>query len=757
MQDMIQMAAQFVNNTSSHIFLTGKAGTGKTTFLRSLGEKTHKRFLIVAPTGIAALNAGGVTIHSQFLLPLGTFLPDKSPSGNFSDQSHIYTQYTLTRKHPLNSIRRQVLRSIDLLIIDEVSMLRADVLDAIDYRLRSARGNFRQSFGGVQVLLIGDLYQLPPIVREHEWTYLKRYYHSAHFFEAKALQEDGFAFLELNKIFRQSDDRFISILNNLRDNKVTPQDIEELNKHYQPQADVSDRVITLTTHNYKADEINQRALAKLPGRSETFYAEVENDFPETIYPLPAALELKVGAQLMFIKNDTSGNSRYFNGKLATVTDLDEDGIMVELADSGGRYRLEKELWENKRYKINGSTKELDEEVIGTFSHYPVKLAWAVTVHKSQGLTFDKAVIDVGSAFAPGQVYVALSRLKSLDGLILKTRIDPGTINSDALVVEFSNRKNLQGELSDMLREKQIHYAMDLIENNFDFSLLVKEINKCDQDDDASMEFEDESMRGVLKNLADVLKSEEGNTLRFRQQLKSLLSERRNEQLLERLSKGTEYYLALLKRSNKQLLQHIQQVGRYSGQKSYLNALTEVDQLFSTKIESVQRTQQIIGMIISGQPWTEAERLRNDQISERLRWLDELKSQSTEPIRSKRKSGKLKKGKAVGGKKSSGGESTIDKTIALLKNGLNIEQIAAERGLVSGTIEGHLMKATTEQKITLADWISAEEIEEIEGVLKRGSADETITAIHQALGGKISYGKIRAVSAVLRGEDVGSPS
>lgn len=749
MLDMIQMAARFVNNTASHIYLTGKAGTGKTTFLKTLGEKTHKRFLIVAPTGIAALNAGGVTIHSQFMLPLGTFLPDKTPSGNFSDQSHIYTQYSLTRKHPINSMRKQVLRSIELLIIDEVSMLRADVLDAIDYRLRSARGNFRQSFGGVQVLLIGDLYQLPPIVKDHEWSFLKRYYHSAHFFEAKALQEEGFAYLELDKIFRQSDDRFISILNHLRDNKVTADDIAELNKHYRPEETFDEKVITLTTHNYKADEINQRALQQLPGKSIAYRADIDDEFPESIFPIPEILELKVGAQLMFIKNDTSGGGNYFNGKLATVIGLDDDEIMVELADSGVKYKLEKEQWENKRYKVNPGTKELDEEVIGTFRQYPVKLAWAVTVHKSQGLTFDKAAIDVGSAFAPGQVYVALSRLRSLDGLILKTRIEPSVINSDALVVEFSSRKNMQGDLPEMLQEKQTQYALHVIENNFDFSHLIREMEKCDNEEDTSMEFEDESMRGVLKNLVLRLKSEDANTIKFRHQLRALLLSGEHDQLAERLHKGTEYYLELLKNCNKKLLEHTQQVGRYSGQKSYLTALGEIDQLFSTKIESVLRTREIIGMIISGNQWTDATQLQKEHASERLRWLDEMRSNNTEPINNKKKSGRVRKKKGGTAKSAKTKVTTVDTTIAMLKQGLSIDQIAADRGLVRGTIESHMIKAMAEEKIGVGDWIPEAEIVEMRSAIGVGNSDLNLAAIFESLGGKYSYNKLRAVSGYLK--------
>ncbi|HAQ71835.1 MAG TPA: helicase, partial [Flavobacteriales bacterium] len=440
--ELLETAARFVNNTNANIFLTGKAGTGKTTFLHELAKKTHKRFVIVAPTGIAALNAKGVTIHSQFLLPLGTFLPVRDPSGEHSDGARVFTQYTLARKHPLNAARKQVLRDIDLLIIDEVSMLRADVLDAIDYRLKSAKRNYNEAFGGVQVLMIGDLYQLPPVVKDHEWSILRNHYQSSFFFDALALKESGFVYIELEKIFRQQDDVFIRILNNLRNNIATQDDIAELNKHYQENVNNNPipEVVTLTTHNYRADDINRSALNAIEKKAYTYSAEIEGDFPESMYPVETELQLKVGAQVMFIKNDSS-EGKYFNGKLATIKDLDGLSITVELHGEKEDFVLRQEKWENKKYTVDSKSKELEEEIVGSFMQFPIKLAWAITVHKSQGLTFDKAVIDVGKAFAPGQVYVALSRLRSLDGLILGTRIDPRVISSDAQVIDFSKRKD----------------------------------------------------------------------------------------------------------------------------------------------------------------------------------------------------------------------------------------------------------------------------------------------------------------------------
>ncbi|MCX8490855.1 MAG: AAA family ATPase, partial [Cyclobacteriaceae bacterium] len=300
MEDFLAAAEQFINTTSSHIFLTGKAGTGKTTFLKNLPTLTHKSFIVVAPTGIAALNAGGVTIHSQFLLPPLTFLPDRSLSDDFSEGGKFINQNTLARKHPLNSARKQVLRSIDLLVIDEVSMLRADLLDAIDYRMRAARGNFRESFGGVQVLFIGDLYQLPPVVRNEEREMLSRYYNSFWFYESKALQDNQLVYIELDKIFRQTDNGFISILNNLRNNLTTKEDIDTLNKYYKTQDEISSlsEVVTLTTHNSKADEINQKELRAVNALSHFFDAHLEGEFPESMYPVLATIELKEGAQIM---------------------------------------------------------------------------------------------------------------------------------------------------------------------------------------------------------------------------------------------------------------------------------------------------------------------------------------------------------------------------------------------------------------------------------------------------------------------------
>ena len=545
--DRLELASRFINNTGAPIFLTGKAGTGKTTFLRKLSQLTHKRFVILAPTGIAALNASGVTIHSQFLLPFGTFLPVREPEGNYTDRNGFFTQQTLARRHPLNQLRRNVLKSVDLLVIDEVSMLRADILDAIDYRMRSVKRKYHVPFGGVQVLFIGDLYQLPPVVKEEEWGVLGQFYRSMHFFEAKALQNSGLIYLELDKIFRQQDEIFIRILNNLRDNRSTTEDVRILNNYYKSPDEIRDLhpCITLTTHNYKADEINLRELRHLDSKSLFFDAAIDREFPIHLYPLPESIELKVGTRIMFIKNDSSGEGAYFNGKLATVSRLEPNEVTVIMDGSKESFLLKKELWENKKYQVNPETKELEEEVIGTFSQFPIKLAWAVTVHKSQGLTFDRAIIDVGQAFAPGQVYVALSRLRSLDGLVLRTRVQTNVVYSDAKVVEFTQQKSEGQDLVELLRVHRESYLENLIESTFEFESLINSLAQIENGQESSMEFEEIDLRKDLPKITESLKKEIENTRKFRWQLVQLLQQKNNDKILERIEKGSTYYLEFL--------------------------------------------------------------------------------------------------------------------------------------------------------------------------------------------------------------------
>lgn len=733
-------AIQFINSTACHIFLTGKAGTGKTTFLRNLTRRTHKQLTIVAPTGIAALNAGGVTIHSQFLFPLGMFVPDRTLSPGDTYGGSFYTPNTLAQKHPINSLRKQVLRSIDLLVIDEVSMLRADLLDAIDYRLRAARGNFAQSFGGVQLLLIGDLYQLPPVVRRDEEMMLRRYYNSAWFFESKALKQDGFAYIELDKIFRQNDDRFIQLLNNLRNNQTTLADIGELNRHYKSAAEIQElkEVITLTTHNYKADELNARALNSLPSASRVVHASIEGEFPESMFPVLQHLELKEGAQIMFTRND-SEEKMYFNGKLATVKSIAGNDIKVEMAGSHVLYTLRKSVWENKRYTVNSSTQEIDDEVIGTFEQYPVKLAWAITVHKSQGLTFDQAIIDVGQAFADGQVYVALSRLRSLEGLIMRTRIDPNVISTDRQIVTFTSENNHPEALADKMKEKQKQYIRQLISSTFDFDVLVKECVHIQRQGKESASLEEETMKPVLEQLINALLREKDNTSRFRRQLLLLLDENNTDQLSERIGKGSVYYKEFLYQQMKALVLHIEEVRSKKRIKTYFNNLSDLDQLFCKKLEEVDKGLYLTEAILRGELMFDFSGLTAERAAVRAKILEEVRGKMSPPQEKNKKLEKNKKGK-----KKNNEPNTYEVTLQLLSSGMSIDEIASERGLAVGTIESHLAKAVGKGRLNIREFMAEEEIATITEAINKMPEDFTSKDLFTKLGGKFGYSQLRAV-------------
>jgi len=449
-----------VEHTNRSIFLTGKAGTGKTTFLNEFVLKTKKKYIVVAPTGIAAINAGGVTIHSMFGLPPRTFLPtteriDGNLAMNIADLMHHFKY----RKDKL-----KLLREIEIIIIDEVSMLRADVLDMMDFSLRHVRRN-QQKFGGVQMLFIGDLYQLPPVVRDE--YLLNQYYNSPFFFESLALKELPLITIELTTVYRQKDEKFLDILNEIRDGEIGDIDFETLNERYIPDFEPTDEpYVYLTSHNRMADEINQKKLAELSGKTYSYKAEIVGNFNENQYPNDEVLDLKVGAQIMFIRNDASGERRYFNGKLAEVVDLDEKEITVIIDGDDENYVLKKEVWEQKKYSLDAE-KNITEDVLGSFKQYPIRLAWAVTIHKSQGLTFDRLIIDAGKSFASGQVYVALSRCRTLEGIILKSKITPEVIFADRRVSKFQDETHANDRMDEILNAEKYDYSIKKVLNRLD--------------------------------------------------------------------------------------------------------------------------------------------------------------------------------------------------------------------------------------------------------------------------------------------------
>ncbi|WPL19360.1 helicase-primase subunit BBLF4 [Thiorhodovibrio winogradskyi] len=461
----LQLAQAFVRDTNRSIFLTGKAGTGKTTFLHSLKAELPKRMVVTAPTGVAAINAGGVTLHSFFQLPFGPFVPG-------SEARRQAGERRFSRQ------KRDIIASLDLLIIDEISMVRADLLDAVDFMLRRERAS-DAPFGGVQLLMIGDLHQLAPVVPDQDWAMLREHYATGYFFSSRALAALDLVPIELTRIYRQSDTDFIDLLNAVRDNQLDESSLARLNARYQPgfKPSESDGYITLTTHNRAADHINDTRLRALAGKPRQFEAEIEDDYPAHSYPTAATLTLKQGAQVMFVRNDSGEDKRYFNGKIGTVTHLGRERIRVRCPGDEADIEVEPATWENIRYSIAPETKAITEEVIGKFTQYPLRLAWAITIHKSQGLTFERAIIDAAAAFSHGQVYVGLSRCKTLEGLVLSAPIPRHAVKTDQRVCHYVDAATRQAPTPEQLKAARIDYQQRLLRECWDFDLLGAQLRR----------------------------------------------------------------------------------------------------------------------------------------------------------------------------------------------------------------------------------------------------------------------------------------
>lgn len=537
MNEQFDLAFNFLQNTGTHLFLTGKAGTGKTTFLKRLKEVSPKRMIVVAPTGVAAINAGGVTIHSFFQLPFGPYIPSVGAAGN---QSNNYS-------NKFSRDKINIIRSLDLLVIDEVSMVRADLLDAISGVLCRYKDRTKP-FGGVQLLLIGDLQQLAPVAKDEDWNLLKDHYASTFFFDSKALSESTYFSIELTHVYRQSDSVFINLLNNIRENCFDDETLQQLNRRYIPDFNPDDKqgYITLTTHNYQAQQINNRKLAELPGKSYRFTAEINNDFPEYSYPTDDNLELKCGAQVMFVKNDSSGDHRYYNGKIGKIVFINPNKITV-VGEDGNEIQVEKETWSNVKYTINQETKEITETIAGTFSQYPLKTAWAITIHKSQGLTFEHAIIDASAAFSHGQVYVALSRCKTLEGLVLSSPITRNAMIKDLRIQEFSSSVAEKQPGKEQLEKAQQHYFEELVTELFNFGSIQQRLQYAAYMVYTHLQKLYPELNTQYANTRDAFRSvitEVGG--RFQQQLSRMISENPNylqdEMIQERVRKGVAYFI-----------------------------------------------------------------------------------------------------------------------------------------------------------------------------------------------------------------------
>ena len=471
----LDLAFDFVQYTNKTIFLTGKAGTGKTTFLHNLKKVSPKRMVVVAPTGVAAINAGGVTIHSFFQMPFGPYISEDLQSQNKKADSNYQAPLNTQRKFSREKVH--LIKSMDLLVIDEISMVRSDMLDGIDEVLRKYKDRWKP-FGGVQLLMIGDLHQLAPVIKEDEWNILKEYYDTVYFFSSKALQKTQPINIELKNIYRQSDAYFIEVLNKIRHKTIDEKTLKELNQRYIPnfKPDDEDGYIILTTHNANAHEINQSRLRKITHRSRTFSATIEGDFPPYSYPTEVELELKKDAQVMFVKNDSSREKLYYNGKIGKITKIEKEVIYVKCPSDASEIPVGREEWQNIKYSLDAETKEIKENIAGSFTQYPLKLAWAITIHKSQGLTFEKAVIDANASFAHGQVYVALSRCKSIEGLVLSSPITFNSIKTDASVAGFSSDINNNPPGAQELADSKIKFQQSLLSELFYFKKIQNSFN-----------------------------------------------------------------------------------------------------------------------------------------------------------------------------------------------------------------------------------------------------------------------------------------
>jgi len=538
--EQLRLATEFVQYTNKNIFITGRAGTGKTTFLHNLKKITPKRMVVVAPTGVAAINAGGVTIHSFFQLNFAPAIPEVLRAKKAGKIAEGY-------QHKFSKNKIKLIKCIDLLVIDEISMVRADILDAVDEVLRRYR-NRTKPFGGIQLLMIGDLHQLTPVIKDDEWEILKDYYDSIYFFDSFALKKSQPISIELKEIFRQTDQYFISLLNKVRDNHIDAASIAEINTRHIPGFRPKDEegYITLTTHNASASNLNQAKLKEIIDDSQFFDADIEGEFSPNDFPTDEKLELKVGSQVMFIKNDPSPEKLYYNGKIGKINRMDDDVVFVKCPSDTSEIEVCKVVWENVRYSLNDDTREIDEKLIGTFSQIPLRLAWAITIHKSQGLTFDKVIIDAHAAFAFGQVYVALSRCRTFEGIVLSTPISVAGIKTDALVAEYTEdvRQNEPGP--EKLLEARKLFQHDLIIELFDFNLLkyrFDELLKLTREHasvlEASKVIELEEKRRLFD--AEMLQVAE----KFKQQLRHIMQQdilpQENTILQERIRKASQYF------------------------------------------------------------------------------------------------------------------------------------------------------------------------------------------------------------------------
>ncbi|HZE84186.1 MAG TPA: helix-turn-helix domain-containing protein, partial [Puia sp.] len=746
---IFQLAAQFVNQTGRHIFLTGKAGTGKTTFLKYIRENSFKKMAIVAPTGVAAINAGGVTMHSFFQLPFGPFIPIaerrwSDPGYGWSDDNSGFTDpHSLFKNIRFSADKREILQELELLVIDEVSMVRADMLDAVDTILRHFRQQPLIPFGGVQVLYIGDLFQLPPVVSREEWALLEQHYKSPFFFDALALHQAPPIYLELEKIYRQSEATFINILNNIRNNRATSADLERLHDHYHPGLHPSERenYITLTSHNARADSINQQELNKLPGKVHSFEAAVTGEFQDRSFPAERTLQLKEGAQIMLIKNDKGEARRFFNGKIGAIKKIAEGKIMVTFPGELDELTLEKETWKNIRYNYNREKDQLEEEELGTFSQYPIRLAWAITIHKSQGLTFEKAIIDAGASFAPGQVYVALSRLTTIEGLILLSPIHPSAISTDPRVIGFTESRIGNKALQIELQQEQISFIRQLLMRAFNWSRLVEGLQDNFEQFEHKQTPDKKNAGQLMKPWLDKALAQQETAVKFSRQLDQLLASPAEDetfgQLQHRIQAASAYFIKALDEELIDPLQrHIGDMRIRQRAKKYLETLAELKMVFTRKKQQLEQAVQIVPGL-----------KKNMDRGSLLSILQQQKKANADAHMQAGQAG-TEGGSAPGGTPATAkGKAPKGEThrisLGLFREGVPVAEIAARRGMAMTTIEGHLASFILSGEIDIRELVPEHKKDKILSAIRELGAS-SVNPIKARLGDACSFGEIRAV-------------
>lgn len=715
----LRQAWDFVEQTGKSIFLTGKAGTGKTTFLRTLKAKSHKRMIVVAPTGVAAINAGGVTIHSFFQLPLSPYVPG--------------TQ--LDNKFTYGKEKRKIMRTVDMLVIDEISMVRSDVLDAIDTVMRRFREHDKP-FGGAQLVMIGDLHQLTPVVRPDEERLLSQYYDTPYFFGSHALRSIDYVTIELRHVYRQQDEDFLRILNDIRDGHATDTDLQRLNSRYipsfHPKAD--DGYIRLTTHNRIADSFNEHELAALSSKPFVFNAKIEKDFPEYDYPTDRQLTLKRGAQVMFLKNDAKG--RYYNGKIGHVTYVDDHQILVLCPGDEQAIEMEPETWENTKYKLNDQTKQIESEVVGTFTQYPLRLAWAITIHKSQGLTFARAIIDAQFSFAAGQVYVALSRCKTLEGMVLASPIPPSAIKTDPRVTDYIVHQDDEAKTSiARLPRLKEEYYMQLIAELFNF----RPITTAEASLDRVMQefFYGKSPLAALHHTAlnEMRAKVEPVAEKWLGMTRAMTTEQTHStEFLERMKRGSSYFAALLTDIFNDLMKRtgFLEINNKMIKRRFDHAYGDMHDIWLSKLCLLN------DIATNGFTPQNYLKFKQEAVLRSLSTATEGKKerQHKEPSRKKAEPKKPK-------------VDTKKVTFKMYQQGKTITEIAQERNLTASTIFGHLAYYALRGEIPLETVLPAQHRQAITNIINKVGVDNGMKPIKNLCPPEITYEEIRLTMKLMK--------